>query len=55
MKRIPFLYERECKNLLDMEKYWTDLSDELGLEIKGLNNLTKQNITKVDKTQQNIR
>ena len=43
--RKPFLYERECRNLTDMAKFW-DLSSELGLEIKGLNNLTKQNLSK---------
>lgn len=32
-----------------------DIFNELGLEMKGLNNLTKQNITKDDKREQKIR
>lgn len=43
--RKPDLKNREYLNL----------HEELGLEMKGLNNLTKQNITKDDKREQKIR
>ena len=55
MKRIPKLTERELDNLdrgfkrdhpNDILNSYGDLFTELGLERKGLNNLTKQNLSK---------
>lgn len=46
--RRPNLEARENEHLIEILM-------ELGLEMKGLNQLTKQNITKVHKTEQKIR